>query len=140
MSEVALLVRRRIKATPERIFEAWTTPEQLLRWWGPHGVRCTLAEIDLRVGGRYRLDNLLPGGKSVSITGEFIEIDRPRKLIYSWTTSPEATPEIVTLRLEPAGEHTELTIAHERIADDPTRQAHELGWIGCLDGLEVELI
>ncbi len=57
-----LVVRRTIKAGPERVFEAWTRPELLLAWWGPRPVRCSGAEVDLRVGGRYRIDNQLPDG------------------------------------------------------------------------------
>jgi hypothetical protein len=50
-----LVVRRRIHATPEKLFAAWTQPEHLVRWWGPQGVACPAAEIDLRVGGAYRI-------------------------------------------------------------------------------------
>ena len=54
---VTLVVRKWIRATPERSFDAWTTPLALRKWWGPEGVECTEAEVDLRVGGHYRIAN-----------------------------------------------------------------------------------
>ena len=59
---LVLVVRRAINASPERLFDAWTRSEELLAWWGPRPVRCTNAEVNLRVGGRYRIENLLPTG------------------------------------------------------------------------------
>jgi len=59
--ELTLVVRRTIGASPERVFDAWTKPERLRLWWGPRGVTCTAAEVDLRVGGRYRIANQFPG-------------------------------------------------------------------------------
>src|SRR5215471_14892646 len=73
MSEgtLSLVVRRTIRASAERLFALWTSREHLERWWGPPGVVCTSAEIDLRVGGRYRIANRLPDGRTLSIVGEF---------------------------------------------------------------------
>ena len=81
---LTLVVRRTIRATPERLFAAWTQPAHLRQWWGPEGVRCVGAEIDLRVGGGYRIDNALPDGKLLSIVGEFETIEPPHRLVYSW--------------------------------------------------------
>ena len=53
------------------MFAAWTTPELLRQWWGPTGVRCIAAEIDLRVGGTYRIGNEIPDGSVIWISGEF---------------------------------------------------------------------
>ena len=131
-----LVVRRFIRATPRRLFEAWTTPSQLLSWWGPRGVRCTQAEIDLRVGGRYRLGNELPDGRVVVIAGEFLAVEPPTELVYTWRVdSQSVAPERVTVRFDQRGEGTEVVIVHERIADAVTREGHLGGWEGCLDGL-----
>ena len=131
-----LVVRRFIRATPKRLFEAWTTPSQLLSWWGPRGVRCTIAEIDLRVGGRYRLGNELPDGRVVVIAGEFLAVEPPRELTFTWCVdSQSAISEHVTVRFHEKGEGTEVVVVHERIADAATRKRHADGWEGCLDGL-----
>jgi uncharacterized protein YndB with AHSA1/START domain len=133
---VVLSVRKTIRATPERLFEAWTHPDQLLNWWGPEGVTCIGAEIDLSVGGRYRIGNQMPDGSKLWITGEFEVIDPPRRLAYTWSLEGIAGPaERVTVRFEPLGGVTEVVVTHERIADEATRDQHERGWIGCLHGL-----
>lgn len=134
--DLALVVRRTIAASPSRLFEAWTTPNQLLAWWGPRGVRCTSAEVDPRPGGVYRIGNALPEGETLYIVGEFIEVERPTRLVYTW--SLESTPdevELVTVRFEPREGATEVIVIHERISDLPKRDRHEHGWNGCLEGL-----
>src|SRR5258707_1835723 len=103
---VTLVVRKTIRAKAERLFAAWTIPAQLKRWWGPQGVKCIEAEVDLRRGGRYRSANQLADGKIVVITGGFEAIEAPRKLVYTWRIEPETErSERVSVRLEPSGEH-----------------------------------
>jgi uncharacterized protein YndB with AHSA1/START domain len=133
---VTLVVRRVIPATPERLFDAWTEPDHLTRWWGPSGVTCPLADIDLRVGGSYRIANRFASGETVYITGEFQAIERPRKLVFTWRMeSSEGPSEIVTVLFEASNAGTEVSVIHERIADQSTLGGHEVGWHGCLDGL-----
>src|SRR5216683_3839213 len=86
---VTLVIRKTIRAKAERLFAAWTIPAQLKLWWGPQGVKCIDAEVDLRPGGRYRIANQLPDGKILWITGEFEVIEAPRKLVYTWRVEPE---------------------------------------------------
>ena len=132
----ALVVRRTIRARPEALFAAWTDPQQLVRWWGPEGVTCTAAEIDLRVGGRYRIANRMPDGSTLWIAGEFELIDPPSRLIYSWRLEiPEASTERVSVNFVPRDTATEVIVTHERIASVAARTRHESGWIGCLAGL-----
>jgi uncharacterized protein YndB with AHSA1/START domain len=136
---ITLTVTRTIRASAERLFEAWTTPEQLRAWWGPAHVRCSGAAVDLRVGGRYHLDNELPDGTVLRIEGEFERIEPPTQLVYSWRLGGASQSERVTVRFVPRDEGTEVSIVHERIATEPARDEHERGWLGCLDGL-VELV
>lgn len=133
-ADIALIVRRTIKAPIERVFAAWTRAEHLQRWWGPAGMRCNLAEIDLRVGGKYRIGNEAPSGDVVWIEGEFERIDAPRELVYSWRVG-ESARERVTVRFEAKDEGTEVVVVHERIATATARRRHEAGWNGCIDGL-----
>ncbi|MCA9710258.1 MAG: SRPBCC domain-containing protein [Myxococcales bacterium] len=132
---ITLHVRRTIRASAERLFEAWTTPEQLRRWWGPAHVECCGAAVDLCVGGRYHLDNRLPDGRVLRIEGEFERIEPPTTLVYSWRLGPEGPSERVTVRFSPVDAGTEVSITHERIASQPVADDHEHGWAGCLDGL-----
>ena len=138
---LVLVVRRAIKANPERLFDAWTRSEELLAWWGPRPVRCTRAEVDLRVGGRYRIDNQLPSGGLLTIEGEFTVVERPRKLVYTWSVAPgDGLPELVTVRFDrKAPGLTEVVVTHERIESAALRDSHAEGWNGCLDGLALHV-
>lgn len=133
---VTLVVRKTIRATPERLFDAWTSPEELKQWWGPQSVTCIDAAVDLTVGGTYRIVNQFPNGDMVWITGEFELIDRPNRLVYTWRLGTADGPsERVLVTFEPHGAGTEVTVTHERIPGIPVRDVHEQGWRGCLDGL-----
>jgi uncharacterized protein YndB with AHSA1/START domain len=135
-SGVTLVVRRTIRASAARLFAAWTESSQLLQWWGPEAVECIGAEVDLRVGGRYRIGNRLPEGKVLWIAGEFEVIEAPHKLVYTWHLEPlSGTPERVTVRFAPRGDATEVIVIHEGIASAPLRDRHQQGWQGCIDGL-----
>jgi uncharacterized protein YndB with AHSA1/START domain len=131
-----LVVRRMIHATPEKLFAAWTEPGHLVHWWGPEGVSCPAAEIDLRAGGIYRIANRFPDGTLVWIAGVFELVEPPHRLIYTWRLEAQSkTTERVTVRFEPHDTSTEVIVTHERIDGATTRARHERGWNGCLDGL-----
>jgi uncharacterized protein YndB with AHSA1/START domain len=142
---LTLVVRRLIHASPERLFDAWTQPARLLRWWGPPNVVCTAADVDLRVGGRYRIANQFPDGSLVWISGQFERIERPTLLVYSWRLGAEqsgaqqAGAERVTVEFKACEASTEVIVTHERIPDAANRSGHEQGWLGCLQGLEIYL-
>jgi uncharacterized protein YndB with AHSA1/START domain len=131
-----LVVRRTIRASPERLFAAWTEPDQLRAWWGPEGVVCIAAEVDLQPGGHYRIGNLLPDQRVLWIVGEFEVIEPPRRLVYTWRVEgASATAERVTVQFEPQGAETEVIVTHERIPNRELRDQHQHGWQGCLSGL-----
>jgi uncharacterized protein YndB with AHSA1/START domain len=132
---VVLVVRKLIRASPERLFDAWTQPTHLKQWWGPPSVTCIDAEIDLRVGGRYRIANQFTDGKVLWISGEFELIERPHRLAYTWRTAAEGAAERVVVTFEPKGQHSLVIVTHQRIPKAATRDQHEQGWRGCLDGL-----
>ena len=138
--QIALVVRRTIKASVARVFEAWTQPEHLRRWWGPRPVTCSAAEIDVRVGGAYRIGNELPDGRVLWISGTFEVVEPPRRLVYTWEIenpgSPSPERSRVTVRFEPLAGSTEVIVVHERIDTEETRLDHEKGWNGCLENLE----
>lgn len=140
-SAITLIVRRIIHATPQQLFDAWTQPEHLKRWWGPDPVRCVAAEIDLRIGGLYRIANRFPDGNILWIQGEFEVIDPPHKLVYTWRVDLQSAAwECVTVQFQPCGQETEVIVTHERVPNTVTRDRHQAGWNGCLDGLSNYLI
>ena len=134
---IALRVTRVVRVDPELAFAAWTDPMQIVHWWGPSGVTCPEAHIDLRIGGEYRIANRFPDGHVVWISGRFEAIEPPRRLTYSWRVDIDARSapaERVTVHFEPrAGGRTEIIVVHERIPDDERRKSHIAGWDGCLD-------
>ena len=130
-----LVVRKTIRATPERLFDAWTRPAHLKHWWGPQDVECVDAHVDLRIGGEYRIANRFPDGRVVWITGKFERIEPPDTLAYTWRVEPQTESEHVTVRFERRGDRTEVVVILERIGDERTRDVHERGWRDCLDGL-----
>ena len=133
----SLTVRRVVAATPDRVFEAWTDPEQLSSWWGPSHVTCTHAEVDARAGGAYRLHNQLPDGSLIVIRGEFLRCEPPHHLEYTWWVSPgsQTEAERVTVQFNSHPVGTEVVVHHEQIADPAVARSHEQGWLGCFDGL-----
>lgn len=133
---ITLVVRRTIQATAEELFAAWTEPEHIKRWWGPRPVVCADAEVDLRVGGTYRIANRLPDGTLLWISGEFEAIDAPFRLVYTWhIANVSQTAERVSVQFEPRGDVTEVIVVHQQIPNPAVSAKHEQGWVGCLAGL-----
>jgi uncharacterized protein YndB with AHSA1/START domain len=134
-----LEVSRVINASPDRLFEAWTTPDMIVRWWGAGGITCPEAEMDLAVGGRYRIANETPDGNVMWISGIFSKVDPPHELAYSWGMEPidDTVPlSLVEVIFSPGADGTLVTVRQTQIATPQAREMHLAGWVGCLEGLE----
>jgi len=129
-----IVIRRVVAASQNVAFEAWTTPEHVQRWWCPtESARCTLCEIALRVGGRYRLHMDDPGeGTKCEVEGEFREISPSHRIVYTWnavTHQGEVENTLVTVEFHSLGEDaTEVVIRHSDLPDTPIREGHDEGW------------
>ena len=136
--DISLNLVRSIKTTPEKVFAAWTKPENLKRWMAPgDDMSVALAETDLRVGGRYRIVMRETNGTEHRVGGVYREIVPGKKLSFTWAW--ESTPEnesLVTIELRKNGTGTELKLAHTKFATDQAREMHNQGWNGCLAKLE----
>jgi uncharacterized protein YndB with AHSA1/START domain len=107
------------------------------RWMGPEGVTPLRAEIDPRVGGRYRLVMRSPDGEEHDVSGVYREVVPNEKLVFSWAwkTTPERQSQ-VTILIKPDGDGSLLTLTHEHLHDEDVRDRHQHGWTGSLDKLE----
>jgi uncharacterized protein YndB with AHSA1/START domain len=137
-----LEVSRVIHADRARVFAAWTDPTKIVICWGAGGVRCTEAEVDLRVGGRYRFANTTPDGLTMWITGTFDRVEPPSELGFTWAMEPitdDTQYSHVVVSFTDASDGTKVTIVQTEIPSPEARQIHLEGWIGCLDGLDALL-
>ena len=140
----SLVLDRTINAPRDRVFEAFTQPEHLSRWWAAReGYSTPIAEVDLRIGGRYRLGMQDPEQDYPFVVGGiFKEVAHPEKLVFTWTweTAPHDSdwtpPEtLVTVEFIDLGGSTGIRLTHEALSDENMRDEHSLGWGGCFDSL-----
>ena len=134
----SLSFKRRLNASPEKVYAAWTDPEKIIRWFGRSDAKADSfrAEIDARVGGRFRV-SFSTNDEYYEVGGVYREVVPNRRLVFSWAW--HSTPEresLVTVSLKPDGDGTLLTLHHEQLFDQAARDGHERGWIGALDKLE----
>lgn len=132
----SLTIKRRLNASPAKVFGAWTDPEKMKRWMGPEGVVPLQAEIDARVGGRYRLVMRSPDGEEHDVSGVYREVVPNEKLVFSWAwkSTPERQSQ-VTVLIAPDGDGTLLTLIHEQFFDEAARDSHQHGWTGSIEKL-----
>jgi uncharacterized protein YndB with AHSA1/START domain len=137
LAKPSLTIKRRIGAPPKKVYAAWTDPAQLTRWWGPELAETLSAELDARVGGRFRIIFRTPDGEEHDVSGTYREVVPDEKLVFTWMwrTMPERQS-LVTVALERDGDGTLLTLLHEQFFDEAARDRHRSGWTGALDKLE----
>lgn len=137
-SKPSLTITRRLNAPPAKVYGAWTDPAQIARWWGPdEQAETLLAEVDARVGGRFRIVSRAPDGEQHDVSGVYREVVPNEKLVFTWAW--HSTPEresLVTVALKRDGDATVLTLTHEQFFDEAARDGHRHGWTGALDKLE----
>lgn len=136
-AEPTLEVRRTFNAPRERVYAAWTKAEELQRWSAPGDMTVPVAEVDLRVGGRYRIVMEAPDGTQHCAIGVYQVIDPPARLAYtwSWETRPAISDTLVSLEFIERGASTEVVLRHSKLPNDEERTMHERGWVGCLTKL-----
>lgn len=131
-------VRRTYAASPAEVYAAWTNPEALGTWFGPTVDLTTIVHaLDLRVGGRYRIEMRPATGETHIVTGTYQELDAPHRLAFTWRWENAAVDEetLVAIDLRSAGPGTELVLTHSRFASEKSRDGHTAGWEGCLTRL-----
>jgi uncharacterized protein YndB with AHSA1/START domain len=139
-NEYELQVEKLFRVPRQRVFEIWTRPEHIQKWFRAEpGLRVSTVEVDLRVGGQYRIgvrpdDDSLPEG---FVTGVYREIDLPNRLVYTFVSDcSEGRETLVSVVFEDHVEGTILKLRHTGFRSIEERKAHEAGWSGCLGQLD----
>jgi uncharacterized protein YndB with AHSA1/START domain len=138
LSKGVVLAVVEIQVPPERVFRALTTPDELVKWWGsPDTYQLTESTMDLRVGGKWRT---LGRGETgpFSVSGEFLEIDPPRKLVQTWVADWDGgNTTTIHYLLDPIATGTRVTVRHEGFGDRAEScEGHSHGWERVLGWLE----
>ncbi|MGH7654945.1 MAG: SRPBCC family protein, partial [Gemmatimonadaceae bacterium] len=122
-------VRRTIHAARACVFAAWTDPAAIRLWNARGGLRVPVAEVELRVGGAYRIDMTAPDGTVHRISGEYLEIDQPKRLVYTWHAAgdPASSSSIVTVEFIERGASTEIRLRHDRLDGEDREARHQRG-------------
>ena len=127
-----LVLRRTFEASRARVFRAWITPGALEQWLRPRGLRMTVRSLDARVGGSFRFE--LENGSA--ITGTYLQIVPPEKLVFTWSAGAAPGREtVVTLDFLEQGAVTELVLTHEHLATPERHAVAEGGWSSLFDAL-----
>jgi uncharacterized protein YndB with AHSA1/START domain len=135
MSENKVVVTKVIKATPEEVFEAFTDPEIMTKWfYGDEGWTADISNT-LEVGGGYTITMHATNGKDYVHVGEYRVIAPPEKLVFTWN-SVFVQDTVVTVKFRSIGDGTEITLEHEFLPTDEAREDHRKGWTMCLGNLE----
>jgi uncharacterized protein YndB with AHSA1/START domain len=127
--EYLVNVQREIAAPAEDLFDAWLDAQSLGSWLRPTGVRETRAETDPRVGGTFRIV-MVDDESSIAHTGTYREIDRPRRLVFTWSSPATRFREsIVTVTFQPASKSSTVVEIHQvGLPDEEARTSHHAGW------------
>ncbi len=135
-------IERAFAASAEEVFDAWTSPEVMRRWLHPaQDWETPEAEVDLRVGGAVRVVMRRPDGTEIEARGEYRLIDRPHRLVMTWTFGDDpANEQLIELSFSESAGSTTVRLVNTGISTAERRDAQDWGWHGCLDGLERLLV
>ena len=145
LPETSLELRRTLAAPIERVFDAFTKPEIMERWFTQARTQeqtVKVIEQDLRVGGRMQLVNTLASGEVYRLECQYREVTPPRRLVFTfvWTSHPGHGDSVVTVELTPIdSQHTSVYFLQEGFLSVKARKDHEGGWAECFENLEKEL-
>ncbi|MBI1878583.1 MAG: SRPBCC domain-containing protein [Chloroflexi bacterium] len=136
--DTTIYLKRTFAAPREKVFRAWTEPERLKKWFAPAGCSAPSAEIELWVGGKYRVGMQFPHEDIFYVSGTYREIEPPARLVFTWRwEKPEKDfgETLVTIEFHDRGNSTEVVLTHERFPTPEIYEQHNQGWNSILDKL-----
>jgi uncharacterized protein YndB with AHSA1/START domain len=134
----AFTIKRTYNHPPDLVFRAWTEPRRMEKWFCPNPKNKVEVEIDLRVGGRYKISMIPASGDAWVVGGEYREITRPEKLTFTWkwVTDPTEGPgTLVTVQFVVVDSVTEVVLTHDNLESEESRTNHGEGWNATMDRL-----
>lgn len=142
--DATLVLRRLLKAPQELAFQAWTSAEHIPHWMCPEpGMTGRSARMDLRRGGKFRIQMQQADGEYFTAVGEFREVKSPERLVYTWDWEKdgsgtefgevEGNPTLITVEFKPQGDRTEMVLIHSRFDTTKRRDSHADGWGRIID-------
>lgn len=141
--DLILKIERLIRAPRERVFDAFTKPEELGKWMAPPGMNIPEASMELRVGGKFRAVMQETNGTQHIVLGTYTEVVRPSRLVHThcWVMdngkSNDSTPEtIVTIDFIDENGATRIKLSQTGFMSKESRDAHEFGWSSSFDDLQ----
>jgi uncharacterized protein YndB with AHSA1/START domain len=151
IDEAVIVISRVVDAPRELVFKAFTDPRHLSQFWGPNGFDASACEVDLRVGGKFRVQMRGPDGGTYPCTGIYREIVPPERLVYAGTGDADNNPcggglpphALVTITFAAQAGKTKITV-HTRFQsaadrDMATKGGFKIGWSECLERVETLL-
>lgn len=130
-------------APRERLFRAWTEAALARQWWAPRHFAVTACEIDLRVGGAWKVRIESPDWGVLWIRGVYLEIAAPDRLAFTFATDDlygQPGPEtVVAVTFTDLGDATMFAFSQGPFDDEDTRHGHEDGWVSAFDVLAEQL-
>ena len=139
----SLYMERTFNTNCEEMFKAWTDPNILMKWFAPEDVTTVSADVDLQVGGDYKIVMQLPDGELAEHYGSYKEIIPSEKLVFTWILdgegcagqSAEKSETLVIVEFKAVGDKTEVRLTHDFFITEKAKDMHAFGWNGCLDSL-----
>ena len=141
-ADLIFKLSRIVEASPQRVYEAMTDPEQVAQWWGPEGFTCREVTLDAKVGGGYRIAMQPPEGELFHLAGEYLVVQPPTRLAYTFRwepPDPDDRETVVRLALHARDGATEVALIQGLFATAARRELHRAGWTDTLARLASHL-
>jgi uncharacterized protein YndB with AHSA1/START domain len=143
-NEATVTITRVLNAPRALVWAAWTDPKQMAQWWGPRGFTNPVCELDLRVGGRIRIDMRAPDGTVYPMTGTFRDVYVPARLVFMAEARDHngkaLLESLTTVTFAEEGGKTRLTVHAHAVGLAPIAPqmlaGMEAGWTQSIDKLE----
>jgi uncharacterized protein YndB with AHSA1/START domain len=134
-----LRIERTFDAPADEVFDAWTSPEVMRRWFHCfEDWETPVAEVDLREGGQVRVAMRKPDGSESRMGGEYRVIERPRRLVMTWTFYDDepGNEQLIELTFSESEGSTTVVMVNSRISSDRRVDSQDMGWNGCFTELQ----